>query len=250
MADPEALKAASGEDGAEILTDPVYTAPPHENVDDREFEVAAPGEVAPDESDYYAQGSFDRGDVTHDAPSEAEPWVDEVDETADDTSFAAVAETETDTWDEMPTEHVPEMETREARAESVNDDPEDWDPPQDLEHSITRFNAMQRLVYRSIRSEVGAGASNFVRSCGGRLDARLGDLFSDVRLQTDGAWDPGDLRRAVVELRVDEPWDGFQRLLDEEIERLRVHIGEARASSLRERLAALDEAEPAGWVRR
>jgi len=50
-----------------------------------------------------------------------------------------------------------------------------WIPPEDLEPQISRFNAMQRIVYRSIRSEVGAGAANFVKSCGGSVEDRFGD---------------------------------------------------------------------------
>ena len=120
---------------------------------------------------------------------------------------------------------------------------EDWHPPVDLEPVIARFNAMQRILYRSIRSEVGAGAANFVRSCGDCLADPMDDLFSDVDLQPDGAWDPGELRRALVQRRVVEPWDGFQKVLDEEMERLRIHIGDARASSLRERLSSLEETD-------
>jgi len=120
-----------------------------------------------------------------------------------------------------------------------------WIPPEDLEPQISRFNAMQRIVYRSIRSEVGAGAANFVKSCGGSVEDRFGDLFEAVDLQADGAWDPGELREALVERRVEDPWDGFRKLLDEEIDKLRVHIGEARASSLQERLSGVENQEPA-----
>jgi hypothetical protein len=120
-----------------------------------------------------------------------------------------------------------------------------WIPPEDLEPQISRFNDMQRIVYRSIRSEVGAGAANFVKSCGGSVEDRFGDLFEAVDLQADGAWDPGELREALVERRVEDPWDGFRKLLDEEIDKLRVHIGEARASSLQERLSGVENQEQA-----
>ncbi|MDX1390060.1 MAG: hypothetical protein R3344_12775, partial [Acidobacteriota bacterium] len=126
---------------------------------------------------------------------------------------------------------------------------DDWDPPLDLERLISRFNEMQRVVYRSIRTEVGAGAGNFVRSCGTALDGTFGELFQDVRLGPDGAWDPDDLRRAVHDRRVDEPWSGFQELIDQEIAKLQTHIGRARAESLRERLAALDGSDGAQTAR-
>jgi hypothetical protein len=115
-----------------------------------------------------------------------------------------------------------------------------WHPPSDLEASITRFNAMQRVIYRSIRSEVGAGATNFVRACGGSLGDRFGEVFAAVELQSDGAWDAGRLRQLLLEHRVERPWDGLKRLLDQEIDKLRIHIGEARANSLQERLESIE----------
>jgi hypothetical protein len=146
--------------------------------------------------------------------------------------------------EETPMAEVAAVEPEELSAEQSeggngNGD-HGWEPPDDLEALIARFNAMQRVIYRSIRSEVGAGATNFVRSCGGNLEHNFGDVFAKVDLQPDGAWDPGGLRQVIVDQRLDRPWDGFQRLLDQEIDKLRIHIGEARATGLLERLGAIE----------
>jgi hypothetical protein len=69
-------------------------------------------------------------------------------------------------------------------------------------------------------------------------------LFSQVGLQADGAWDPAALREAVVKHRLEQPWDGFQKLIDEEIERLQTHIGTHRTESLRHLLESLESSEP------
>ncbi len=105
--------------------------------------------------------------------------------------------------------------------------------PADLEPLIERFNEMQRVLFRSIRAEIGAGAFNFVRSCGGRVE---GTLFARVGLGPDGAWDPQGLKQALLEAGVPQPWTCFERLIEEELRRLEVHLGQARVAGLRERL--------------
>lgn len=127
-------------------------------------------------------------------------------------------------------------------------DEDSWEPEVELEPQIARFNAMQRLLYRTIRAEVGAGAANFVRSCGADLDATLAEMFTGLELQADGAWHPGDLKRGLVERRISEPWNGFQRLIDQEVRQLEVHIGETRIDAIRQRLAELaDGSEAEGY---
>lgn len=118
-------------------------------------------------------------------------------------------------------------------------DPEPWDPPSDLDPSIDRFVAKHKVVFRVIRSEVGAGAANFVRSCGRAVG--FGESFGAVDPQPDGSFDVVSLRAAVVEHRIDDAGDGFRRWLDEEIGRLRPQIGEKRAEALLEQLAKVDD---------
>jgi hypothetical protein len=96
-------------------------------------------------------------------------------------------------------------------------------PPLD-EADIARFNARQRLVYRSIRAEVGAGAANFVRSC-------RTDLFAEAELAADGTWDAEVLRN--------KPAEAFERFLEAQLDRLTQHIGRSRAEALREQIRKL-----------
>ncbi|NIM62295.1 MAG: hypothetical protein GTO30_11715, partial [Acidobacteria bacterium] len=73
-----------------------------------------------------------------------------------------------------------------------------------MDQSISAFNAMQRLVYRTVRSEVGAGAANFIRAC---CDDDAPGIIEGTELQSDGTWDNEGLRRQVVENRIEDPWE-------------------------------------------
>ncbi|HEX5045218.1 MAG TPA: DUF4388 domain-containing protein [Candidatus Polarisedimenticolaceae bacterium] len=95
-----------------------------------------------------------------------------------------------------------------------------------LDADISRFNARQRLLYRSIRAEVGAGAANFVRSC--RIQP-----FAEAELSPDGTWDPEVVRRSSA-----AP-EALDRLLEAQIERLTQHIGASRAQALRDQIRNL-----------
>ncbi len=131
-----------------------------------------------------------------------------------------------------PEGRVEEAEQRPAR--------EDWQPPPELDRDIARFNEKHRAVYRVIRSEVGAGAGNFVRSCRSALACEIGDLLSSVELLSDGTWEERHLRRALVDRQVADAGEVLDRIIEEEVERLGALVGEARAQALRERLRSLD----------
>ena len=61
----------------------------------------------------------------------------------------------------------------------------------ELERQIVRFNACQQIVYRAIPLRRSApGASNFVRFCAGRPTDGFHEIFADVGLTEDGAWEP------------------------------------------------------------
>jgi hypothetical protein len=114
-----------------------------------------------------------------------------------------------------------------------------WEPPADLDLSISRFNAMQRLVYRTVRSEVGAGAANFIRSC---FDEDAGpNPIEGTELHSDGTWDSEGLRRQVVEHRIEAPWELYRQLIDRELDVLRTHVGEAKIVELLRQVEKVDE---------
>jgi hypothetical protein len=114
-----------------------------------------------------------------------------------------------------------------------------WEAPPELDAAIASFNARHAVLFRALRAEVGAGAANFVRSCRGALGNGFGSVFGSVELRADGSWDPDGLKKAIAELKVSDPATGFTRLLEQEVELLRVHLGEKRVSSLVEQLAAI-----------
>ncbi len=130
---------------------------------------------------------------------------------------------------EPPELKVAELTTAWAPAEERPIDPE-------LKRQIERFNACQRLVYRAVRTEVGAGAANFLRFCGGKLTDGFNELFASVDLMDDGAWDVSGLQSSIQRKALLDPWLGFQRLLDKELEMVHVHLGVARAEELRKRI--------------
>jgi len=118
----------------------------------------------------------------------------------------------------------------------------------DLERQIERFNACQRVVYRTIRAEIGAGAANFIRFCGGKLSDGFNELFDRVDLMDDGAWDVAGLRGAVRRGGVLDPWLGFQRLLDKEVEMVHMHLGPARAETLQKRIDEFERGPGGGAI--
>ncbi len=123
------------------------------------------------------------------------------------------------------------------------EDPSPPDPA--LDRQIERFNTYQRIVYRVVRAEVGAGASNFVRFCALRLADGFHELFATTDLFDDGSWDPIALRDAIRARGVLDPWLAFQRLVDKEAEMVGVHLGIRQAEEIRRRI---DELERAGAV--
>jgi hypothetical protein len=139
------------------------------------------------------------------------------------------------------TVHAEPAPVRQEEPQADEEDLEPIDP--ELARQIERFNACQQIVYRVVRAEVGAGASNFVRFCGLRLGDGFDDLFARVDLLDDGTWDPAGLRKSVRKARVSDPWLGFQRLIEKEIEMVQVHLGAGQAGVLRRRLEEFDRAD-------
>jgi hypothetical protein len=111
-----------------------------------------------------------------------------------------------------------------------------FEPPSDVDGLIERFNSTQRLVYRAIRSEVGAGAVNFIRSCCEQISPEPPESLRGAELQADGAWSADDLKRAIMEQRISDPWTDYQKLIEIELDVLREYLGEERALELQRRL--------------
>jgi hypothetical protein len=112
-------------------------------------------------------------------------------------------------------------------------------PTAELDRAIQQFNRLHRLLYRAIRSEVGAGTANFIHSCRGGLGDGLGELFAESRLLPDGTWDPEGLKKRIRERCLDQPWPRLQTLLDREFEMLKPNIDDARVQALHDQLRDL-----------
>ena len=126
----------------------------------------------------------------------------------------------------------------------VDESVPDWEPSPEIEIAIARFNAVQRLIYRAARAEIGAGAANFIRSCCMSVGAGAAETVDGAALHADGSWDADDLLRAVRDRGLESPWDEYRRLIDAEIEQLRVHIGDARVNELERQVERVEQAAP------
>ena len=120
---------------------------------------------------------------------------------------------------------------------------DEWEAPEDLDPAIARFNAAQRMVYRTVRAEIGAGAVNLIRSCCAQAAER--DAVAGVELHTDGSWDTTGLREAVRTMRVDDPWLRYQKLIDHQIGALRHVVGDARAVELQRQVEFVERTDAA-----
>jgi len=94
------------------------------------------------------------------------------------------------------------------------------------------------ILYKALRTEVGAGAANFVRSCRSSL-GHDGAILATAELNPDGSWDPIEIRRSVIEHRISDAEMGFQKLLSQEVEMLRLHLGASRVGKLMAQLASI-----------
>jgi hypothetical protein len=121
---------------------------------------------------------------------------------------------------------------------------EDGPPSADLARAIARFNAMHRVLYRALRTEIGAGAANFVRSCCVQIGPEATDVLDGVELHTDGSWDEAALERVARDKHVDDPWPAYQRLLDREYVQLKPHLGDARALELKQQIWEMHRPAP------
>jgi hypothetical protein len=139
----------------------------------------------------------------------------------------AAPEPEPEVADETPTFDAPVL------------DAPPFEPPPDLDGAIASFNARHVVLFRALRAEIGAGAANFVRSCRGALDNGYAELFATADLRSDGSWDPKGLKRSAIDHRVANAPEGFRRLLDGELQRLRAHVSDARAAALADQLASI-----------
>ena len=61
----------------------------------------------------------------------------------------------------------------------------------------------------------------------------------DAELRDDGTWDAETLRRAIHDLRIDDPMAEYHALIELEIEQLSVHLGDGKLAELKEQVAEL-----------
>lgn len=217
----------------------------------RAFELDSPGEVASQSAEAPVVESVDF-DRTARVPRE------EIESALQGPAESPVASPEPEPEPEPERASEPaeppimavEPEPMEAPAASLEPEPAavveapaiaapEFAPPEDLEGIIASFNARHVILFRAVRAEIGAGAANFVRSCRGALDNGSEDLFATADLRADGSWDPDGLKRSVIEHRIGNASEVFEKLLDGELLRLRAHLGEVKAAALADQLAAI-----------
>jgi hypothetical protein len=144
-----------------------------------------------------------------------------------------------------PASAVPLRDAHSPDPEEIRVDREAEGPRDAQDLMIEKFNSMHRIVYSAVRTEIGAGAVNFVRSCCGKFKDDVPDLLEGVELQADGSWDPKALKNVIVELKIEDPWSAYEQLLDREFVLLAPHLGQARAEKLKERILAIQQGKGA-----
>lgn len=217
VAPPEAIEPAATAEPA------VETAPPDD------LPQAAPGEPEPAEApapDPDATLELPRADI--DAALQDRP------ETAGDDRAPVVDSPPAVEPPPVSSPLAAQVESPQAAAAEPA-----WEPPAGLDEAIAGFNARHVILFRALRAEVGAGAANFVRSCRGGLSDRFQPLFTSAELRPDGSWDPKGIKASVAEHRLEDAPTGFSSLLDQEMELLRIHLGDKRVAALVEQLAAV-----------
>jgi hypothetical protein len=224
---PDSTQALSREDVDQAMVAPPETelepSPDATQVIPREaIEAAVTGDVAEHED---AVAEEDRGDSVEPEAGTMKLARETVDEALDRSTTA------------------PDLVTADTAVADDDVEQDDWPLPPEVDQAIARFNAAQRVVYRTIRAEVGAGAANFIRSCCSQIDGLDADIVAGVDLNTDGSWETEGLRQAVRRLRSEEPWLIYQRLIEGEIDQLRQFIGDAKAIELQQQVAMVEQTD-------
>jgi hypothetical protein len=213
----------------------------------REFEMGHPASgLAPDPFDTAREAEAPRPETDelvdpheHDQPART-PEPNASADPDDDPTVRITAEDVAAALREPGEPDVDDAAARpEAEAIEAAPEPPAWEPPEGLDGAIAAFNARHVVLFRALRTEVGAGAANFVRSCRGALGTEFAELFAAAELRADGSWDPEGLRRAIVDRRLETADEAFRELLEHEVDRLRVHLGDQRAAAIADQLAAI-----------
>jgi len=147
--------------------------------------------------------------------------------------------------DDAAVDAAADDEAEETTEETADDTPEtqpvEYDLPPEFDQAILRFNEMHRIVYRTVRTEVGAGAGNFIRSCCVEVAREAVDPLEGVRLLADGSWDVEGLKRVIVEKGIDDPWPAYERVLEQEFISLEPLLGEGRAAALKQEILSIEQ---------
>jgi hypothetical protein len=228
------------------------TSPVEPPVEEEDAPHVEPDPPALDATQLISRNMIDsalRGPVPPGADGEGESAIEATQVIAPDVITAAQSDpaaTMVGTIHLRPEDTGPMAQSDVSSAERVSEpgdgggDPQ-WEAPAELEDALGRFNAAHRLVYRAVRSEVGAGATNFLRATCIQRAPEAAVLVDGVLMGADGSWDTEGLRQAVVERRESDPWSHYVSLLEVEIERIAEFLGTARATDLRRQIESLDE---------
>jgi hypothetical protein len=144
------------------------------------------------------------------APPPPPPPEEVVPESAGD-DLEAVASGESDTGDqEAPLDE-----------EGAQEAPAGVPPDDDLAREIRRFNERHRFLFDHLKSEIGAGARNFVATCQRRAGQSFGAMFEGLAVDPEGEYDPEGLRNNILDRNIEDYPRVFELLLETEFEMVR-----------------------------
>jgi hypothetical protein len=232
-----AVEEASADDVDETLEPELLAA--------LEGRAGGPSSIARSAPEEIAGDRTDEAEPIHDAAA-AEP--------ADEPAAGDDREPEPrdEPWPEPAMSEHPEPIRAEELATAVEETPApepEPEPEEELspegEVAIRRLNTVHRVVYRTLRAEIGAGAGNFVRSSLTACPRSVQRALDGVELAADGAWSVDGLRRAARASGLDDPRAPYFDFVTCEIDRLQEFLGEEKIRSLRRRIEEAQESEVA-----
>ncbi len=159
-----------------------------------------------------------------------------------DAKYSGTPEAQAAQAAEPPTEGAA-VKSAPAEAAPAADAAEDSDSSGELILAVVEgFSKRHRILFESVRSEIGAGAANFLRRSAKGLHEAHASAVPANALRPDGQWDPAKLKAGVEAAGLEAGRAGLEALLGAELTLARGVLSEKAFEKMTERIAAEGDA--------